>query len=260
MILRRLKAHVENENWFAVAIDFAIVVIGVFIGIQFGNWNDARGTNDRAAEFTDRLLDDLRYEAWAYDYLVEYNKDVRSASKAALDSISGTWPLSDEEFLINAYRATQYKYNDRVRATYDELISTGEIGLIRDPDIRATAAALYTTTLLDVIAVEGREARVRNIFRRRTPADLQAALLRNCGDKFVPKFDYDAMFGSLAYDCDIGEPQPMISATAKTLRENPQFVEALQIRFADVETAIVDLEQVNQDVIASLREITGAAP
>lgn len=47
MILRRLKAHVEKENWFAVFLDFAIVVTGVFIGIQLGNWNDAR--SDRAA-------------------------------------------------------------------------------------------------------------------------------------------------------------------------------------------------------------------
>ena len=34
MILRRLRTHVENENWFAVGIDFAIVVVGVFLGPQ----------------------------------------------------------------------------------------------------------------------------------------------------------------------------------------------------------------------------------
>jgi hypothetical protein len=42
MLLRRIKAHVENENWFAVGVDFCIVVVGVFIGIQVANWNDAR--------------------------------------------------------------------------------------------------------------------------------------------------------------------------------------------------------------------------
>ena len=42
MILRRIKSHVEKENWFAVSIDFCIVVIGVFIGIQVANWNEAR--------------------------------------------------------------------------------------------------------------------------------------------------------------------------------------------------------------------------
>jgi hypothetical protein len=42
MILRSLTKHVKDQNWFAVGLDFAIVVIGVFIGIQVANWNDER--------------------------------------------------------------------------------------------------------------------------------------------------------------------------------------------------------------------------
>lgn len=42
MLLRRITNHVKEQNWFAVGIDFVIVVIGVFIGIQVANWNDAR--------------------------------------------------------------------------------------------------------------------------------------------------------------------------------------------------------------------------
>ena len=49
MILRRIKAHVEKENWFAVGIDFAIVVVGVFIGLQVANWNEVRSENERVA-------------------------------------------------------------------------------------------------------------------------------------------------------------------------------------------------------------------
>jgi hypothetical protein len=40
MIFRRIKAHIEKENWFAVFIDFLIVVVGVFMGIQVANWNE----------------------------------------------------------------------------------------------------------------------------------------------------------------------------------------------------------------------------
>jgi hypothetical protein len=47
MIFRRIKAHVQKENWFAVGIDFVIVVVGVFLGIQIGNWNDMR-SDERA--------------------------------------------------------------------------------------------------------------------------------------------------------------------------------------------------------------------
>ena len=47
MLLRRMSEHVKSQNWVAVALDFAIVVSGVFIGLQLGNWNSARA--DRAA-------------------------------------------------------------------------------------------------------------------------------------------------------------------------------------------------------------------
>jgi hypothetical protein len=34
MILRRVIEHVKAQNWTAMALDFLIVVTGVFIGIQ----------------------------------------------------------------------------------------------------------------------------------------------------------------------------------------------------------------------------------
>ena len=60
MILRRIKVHVEKENWFAVGIDFCIVVIGVFIGIQVANWNDVRADVQQEQEIIDNIKDDIR--------------------------------------------------------------------------------------------------------------------------------------------------------------------------------------------------------
>ncbi|CAN0603893.1 unnamed protein product, partial [Ectocarpus sp. 12 AP-2014] len=42
MILRSLTKHVKDQNWFAVGLDFAIVIVGVFIGIQVSNWNESQ--------------------------------------------------------------------------------------------------------------------------------------------------------------------------------------------------------------------------
>ena len=42
MILRRVIAHVRKQEWTAIWIDLVIVVVGVFIGIQVANWNEAR--------------------------------------------------------------------------------------------------------------------------------------------------------------------------------------------------------------------------
>ena len=40
MLLRRVIEHVKSQNWTAIALDFVIVVVGVFIGIQVSNWNE----------------------------------------------------------------------------------------------------------------------------------------------------------------------------------------------------------------------------
>ena len=50
MILRRIREHVEHHNWFAVGIDLAIVIIGVFLGTQATNWNQARLDRERGRE------------------------------------------------------------------------------------------------------------------------------------------------------------------------------------------------------------------
>ena len=56
MIFRRIKAHIKKGNWLAVGIDFCIVVIGVFIGIQVANWNDARIDKLQSNDLYERLV------------------------------------------------------------------------------------------------------------------------------------------------------------------------------------------------------------
>ncbi len=42
MILRRLATSIRKQDWFAVVIETLIVVLGVFLGLQVNNWNEAR--------------------------------------------------------------------------------------------------------------------------------------------------------------------------------------------------------------------------
>ena len=60
MLLRRITKHVKEQNWFAIGLDFFIVVIGVFIGVQAANWNDARTDVIREQEIFADLLEDLQ--------------------------------------------------------------------------------------------------------------------------------------------------------------------------------------------------------
>ena len=42
MIFKRFAANLRAQHWFAIGIEFAIVVAGVFVGTQVSNWNAGR--------------------------------------------------------------------------------------------------------------------------------------------------------------------------------------------------------------------------
>ncbi|MBC7657157.1 MAG: hypothetical protein H7147_08290 [Frankiaceae bacterium] len=60
MILRRVIDHVRQQEWTAIWIDLVIVVVGVFIGIQVANWNEAQVERKRTAMVLDGFRTDMR--------------------------------------------------------------------------------------------------------------------------------------------------------------------------------------------------------
>ena len=56
MILRRITEHVRAQNWFAVAIEFVIVFVGVFVGLQAQDWSTARAEQKAERAAIERLI------------------------------------------------------------------------------------------------------------------------------------------------------------------------------------------------------------
>ena len=234
-----------------------IVILGVFIGTQVSNWNTERETNQRAAVFTERLKADLRVEAWNYQFLIEYNKDVLANADRTLAAMTDNRPLSDEQLVISAYRATQYQSLDRHRATYDELVSTGTISLIANQKMRETVISVFASPLFDQILNEGRQSEYREFFRKTVSASVQRALLKQCGDRVVDPLDYAGIVHSLDYPCRLDVPADKISAAAQALRSREGLVSALQLRFPDLETDLANLQTYNPQLSLGLHEFAG---
>jgi hypothetical protein len=58
MLLRSLTKHIHDQNWFAVVVDFAIVVVGVFVGLQVSNWNERQADTVAYREAMQRLAEE----------------------------------------------------------------------------------------------------------------------------------------------------------------------------------------------------------
>ena len=95
MILRRLADGIRNQDWFTVLVEVLIVVVGIFLGLQVDDWNEAR--KDRAEESTylARLVDDLDASILLTQDHGACNSDrpmpARFASAVALPLMYGTW-------------------------------------------------------------------------------------------------------------------------------------------------------------------------
>ncbi len=257
MIFRRFATSLRKQDWAAVTVELVVVVVGVFIGLQASNWNEDRETNNKAAVFTERLRADLREEAWGYEAQVGYSSQVLANAKLAAGDLSGKTPLPDEALLITAYRATQYRNNIRRRATYDELTSTGEIGLIRDMALRDLAMRAYTSPMFDIILDEGINNPYRRAFRMAIPDDVAHTLAVTCGDHQMPTGDYRSIEHSLDYACSTGLSPQAITSAATTLRSDPRFLGFLRLRIAEVESNLNRLTVNNKIIRDGLRAIVG---
>lgn len=60
MILHRMTASLKRQDWAAVAIEFLLVVAGVFVGLQVANWNEDRKERAREKAYVARIAGDLR--------------------------------------------------------------------------------------------------------------------------------------------------------------------------------------------------------
>src|SRR6266576_3927290 len=107
MIFRRIREHVAHHNWFAVAIDLAIVVIGVFLGTQASNWNQSRLERQQAHEYRAMLRDDLDTNLTDLANRKSYYLWVRPEALATLAALKRPSADLGEQFLLDAYQASQ---------------------------------------------------------------------------------------------------------------------------------------------------------
>ena len=84
MLLRRVIEHVKRQQWTAIAIDFVIVVVGVFIGIQVANWNEARVDDARASGYLERIYNDLEADLTNYRDRIKFRAAVSAYGRKGL--------------------------------------------------------------------------------------------------------------------------------------------------------------------------------
>ena len=220
MLLRRITDHIKAQNWFAVGVDFVIVVVGVYIGIQVSNWNEARIDMQRGEYFAARLLGDIHLELSFYENEIDYYSIVHDYALRAIELLDTADPEIDNEFVVSAYNATQFNYAEPSQATYDELLATGTLYLLQDENLRNSALFLYTSATRSRLSNYVLESALRERVRREMPYDVQQAIREQCGDVIDPATGFTSGIPS---DCRLDFERERIAYAAEVLRNDPDF-------------------------------------
>lgn len=138
MILRRIVQHVKKQEWTAITIDFAIVVLGVFVASQVTDWNNYR--QDRIAEkaAVERLIAEYRQNLVI---LADQKARGEKAFNATRTLLSMTGPeqpdeISDESVSRPLADALSNPKFVPALGTTNSLIASGELDLIQDAEIQ----------------------------------------------------------------------------------------------------------------------------
>ena len=152
MILRSVTKHVKDQNWFAVFIDFLIVVVGVFIGIQVANWNEGRAYNQQEAQLLSSLKNDIQGMKTYLKNTEQPTIELHKGWMQVFRSLEACEPFPEDDARILAafskYQTTIYPIV--LRTAYDEMKSLGVFSRLKDRQLQESLAQLYSTIEMDL--------------------------------------------------------------------------------------------------------------
>jgi hypothetical protein len=139
MLLRRLSEAVRKQNWFTVLIELLVVVIGVVLALQLNQWKQDHELRQREQVALARIGEEL-------DAMVAHAEGLVAIAEHRVELAT---------LVLHALRERRLHERDRAAfeeglggldvvlmlgwtmATVDELIASGELGLVRDAELRA---------------------------------------------------------------------------------------------------------------------------
>lgn len=220
MVIRRIREHVASHNWFAVAVDVGIVVLGVFLGTQVSNWNADRINHQRADDYRARLIDELDFNARQYALQHAYYRQARSYGLEALADLDGTKPLSDQAFLIAAYQLTQVDLTKTKTGVFEEISAAGFVDQLGDDETQLIASDFY----LSVDAAQRSNDSIlpyRTLLREVMPYSLQSQIRSECGDRDV--YYQRRLVGiKLVVPCPLSIDPAQAALAARMVRSAPE--------------------------------------
>lgn len=142
MILARLSRAIRQQNWFAVALEFIIVIAGVVMGFQVTAWNEARTDRLRESVILTNLGGDFRTLVTDIDRIIERTFEISRNVTIVVETIdTGVVPEDRiDQFETGLIALVWAVPPPQSPSTLQELVSSGGLSRLTDPALREAMA------------------------------------------------------------------------------------------------------------------------
>ena len=166
MLLRRFSAHVRSENWFAVVLDLLVVIVGLFIGLQFDTWWEQQK--------------DAKLES---AYLLEIREDFEANRSSLQDQIRTAEQTIQDMIVLHAQSTlaspsvSSAELNGRFRSitkmptfvltsrAYVNLTGSGDLKLLQSRPLKNALADYYAAAELTAVVQATHEMELVQTFQ-----------------------------------------------------------------------------------------------
>jgi hypothetical protein len=248
MILRRVREHIGHHNWFAVAVDFIIVVLGVFVGIQASNWNQARINRQQAREYRAMLLTDLDDNLANLANRRRYYQWVRGEALATLAALNRPSDELGEQFLVDAYQSTQIQPWGLKRNTYDQIVSTGAMADLGSPLLRDQVANYYVASDITGTNIATLPP-YRDLVRRIMPYAVQERIRARCNERIVED-NHGVVHIVLPGPCKLDLDAATVRGAVRQVHDWPQLALDINRWLVDLDQKVLSVDGISRRAVA----------
>jgi len=256
MILKRLRAETGRQNWFGVAVDLVILILGVFLGIQVSNWNQDRLDRAHGKEYRDQIYLDLESNQRDLAFRVHYDGQLLGHAEAALAALNQ--PVTDRpgDFIIAAYEASNHIPQPVRRSTYDEVMASGMADFLGDRMLKERITNYYVgmatmQRLFDNIPA------YRDTIRSALPFEVQSQVLKDCPE-VLETDKYGSVTPRLADDCRSSLDPRLAIRVAADVRTIPHLRWILNSAAADLHLKILNARKLSEEAERLKQQIRAA--
>jgi len=168
-----MRWRLSKLNWSYGFGELIIVVAGVLIALAVDQWNQERVLRADERDAIASLLSELQDDLSSFRFRLQALDDKEDSLQRVGEVLSRGETDEPTQLLVDVMRGANYGWNQGLanRATFDDLVSSGRLGIVLDTEVRLAIADYYNKYADEHIRIDERETAYPSLSYQLVPRD-----------------------------------------------------------------------------------------